>query len=404
MNSSIVNVLEIFNVATSLSSVGFSAGYNYDEANAEEFFDELIENTDSITPIFMGIMIIEEVGEKGNFIIVDGLQRITTLSLILSALCEGYKGTTKKNEDARFKIFTRYLTKGSDVKLQLTESEWEIYQKLVFSEELDEYEAQSNLARAYKLFLSKIKSRKIAATDLFKIISKIQFMVVFMDKSKVSPRELYQSLNDNKNDLSTINLITSFISQKFNPYVHIWNNIVQNYKRLDLSIVLRYFISDFLTVQDRGKIPNQKKLYISFKKYFMKMSRYQSADKILENVDKYSRFYLKIIQADFEDPEIQNQIMLINENNGQDSYSYLMEALDDFENSHICRESFLDILTTINSFLANRNENDSDTTINFASLSEELNKRLTLANDEFQFIDESKLTINEINQLSTFGV
>ena len=41
------------------------------------------------------------------------------------------------------------------------------------------------------------------------------------------------------------------------------------------------------------------------------MSKYQDSKVIIDNLYKYSQFYLKILQADFDDLEVQNQIIMI---------------------------------------------------------------------------------------------
>lgn len=408
MNSSVIKILEILSAAKSLNSVGFSAGYNFSEEKAEEFFEELVDNIGSQAPIFSGIMIIEEADHEGNFIVVDGLQRLTTFGLLLGALCEGYKGISAKNEIARRKVFTRYLTSGDEVKLRLAGSERAIYEKIILSQLLAPHEEQTNLSKTFQFFLSKIKDRKISATDLFKLVSRIQFMVVFTDKSNISARELYQSLNGNKDDFSQINLITSFIAQNASSSTETWQNIIDNYEEHNLMNFFKYYIRDFLTVQNNGKVPDEKQMYKSFKGYFNKMSKYQDSKDIIDNLEKYSKFYLKILQADFEDLEIQNQIIMINENNGRDSYPYLMEVLDDLESSNIDRGIFLDILTMINAFVTSRyengTENDPSMAMNFASLSCEINKMLAVKEYESESEDSGNLTINKINQLSTFEV
>lgn len=411
MKSSIIGILEILNEAKILNSAGFSAGYTFGAQKTREYFDELIQSANLDTPIFSGIMIIETYDKNGFYTVVDGLQRLTSLSLLLCALCESTKNTTKKNEDARYKIFTRYLADGNEVKLHLTERENVIYNKLVFSMPLDDDEAQSELAQSYFTFLEKIKEQKISATKLFKIISKIRFMIIFTDGTQLSARELYQSLNEDKSDMSQINLITSFISQNCATAMDIWRETIRSYESQGLKDVFKKFIRDFLTVQNNGLIPPENALYKGFKNYFYKISQYQPTQKTIENIYKYSQFYLKILQADFDDFEVQKHIISINENNGQDSYSYLMEVLDDLENGHIDRQVFMDILEMINSLLIARLEGQY-TEISFASLSSELNRMIALKNYSNQSEEsnndsdgqENMITINEINQLSAFEV
>lgn len=402
MNSSIVSVSEILSAAKSLISAGFSAGYNFDEINAAEYFDELIENSTLPSPIFSGILIMEKSEDK--FTIIDGLQRITTINLLLCALCENYKNTSKKNDEAKDKIFSRYLITDNKPKLKLIKEEQGVYKKILFSQELNEDEAQSNLVKTYQSFLTKIKEHKISGTELFRIISKIQFMAIITDKSEISTRELYQALNSNK-DKSQVNLISDFISQKDVAANLEWQKTIDFYKDFRHQNLIESFIRDFLTIQNDGKIPNKNALYNNFKSYTSKILKYQTFEKIIKNMCRYAEYYLKIVNADFEDSEIKEQIISLNKNNGQDAYPYLMEVLDDLENGHINKEVFSDILMMINSFVKNRQENAlSDVTIDFTGLSKELNKMLVLKNYVPKIIDENKLTINELNNLSTFGV
>lgn len=402
MNSSIISLSEILNSAKSLVSAQFSAEYNFDEINASEYFDELVENATLATPIFSGILIMQKSGE--DFTVIDGLQRLTTLSLLLCALCEIYKGTSKKNEEARDKVFTRFLVCENKPKLCLETNEQEIYEKILFSRELSEKESKNNLVQAYRTFLNKINEHKISGTALFKMISKIQFMFIVVEKSEISVRDLYQALNNDKNN-SQIGLISDFIAQKDSNIIEIWQKTVDSYKDFEGKGLLESFIINFLTIQNDGKIPNRKSLYNNFKSYFIRISKYQEELKIIENIYKYSGYYLKIVNADFESEEIKNQINILNKNNGKDAYPYLMEVLDDLASGHINNDIFSDILIMVNSFIKNRNENPfTDALIDFAGLSKELNKMLVLKDYEPKILDENKLTINEMNNLPTFGV
>lgn len=402
MNSSIISVSDILNNAANLISAGFSAGYNFDDINSAEYFDELIESATQPSPIFSGIMIMQKSG--ADFTVIDGIQRLTTISLLLCALCESYKGTSKNNEDARSKIYTRFLLNGKEPKLKLLNKEHEIYRKIILSLALTDSEKESNLYCAYQGFLEKIKSHKISGTKLFKLAAKIQFMVIVTDQAEISARELYQSLNVNK-DRSQVNLISDYFSQKDSKAGIIWRKTTDVYKDKGEENLLEDFVRDFLVIQNDGKIPNVNALYTNFKSYFVKMSKYQDMVTIAENIRQYSQYYLKIVNAQFDDEKICEQIKILNENNGKDAYPYLMEVLDDLENGHIDIDVFLDILKMINSFVIQRQDDPlSNVTIDFASLSKELNKMLVLDDYVPKIVDENKLTINDINSLSTFEV
>lgn len=403
MNSSITSVSEILNKAKSLTSAGFSVGYNFDKTSTSEYFQELLQNSEYPSPIFSGILIVEKSkDDESKFTVIDGLQRLTTISLLLCALCESYKNTTKNNEDARNKILERFLVYEHEPKLKLTGEEKNIYNKILFSEELNESELNCNLFQTYRCFLDEIKSHKISGTQLFKVVSKIQFMLVVTDKTEASPRELYQALNSD-NDESQINLISDFLSQADKDAGVVWKKIVDSFKNSDH--LLESFIRDFLITRTEEDTLNKKALYNNFKKYFYKISKYQDSKTIVENMHKYSLYYFKLIDADFENAEIKEQIKILNENSGRDVYPYLMDVLDDLENRHLDMSAFLNILMMINLFIKSQQESSfSNVNINFASLSKELNKMLVLEDYVPEMIEEDKLTINVINKLSNFEV
>lgn len=400
MNSSIKSISELLNNASGLSSVGFSQGYSYDAVNADEYFEELLENSTQESPIFSGIIILEKTNKR--YTIIDGLQRITTICLLLIALCENYKNTTKKNEEARKKVFKRYLVNSTKKpKLNLGTKEQEIYLKILFGKELSTEEMKNNLYQVYTMFLEKIKQHRISGTHLFKIISRIRFMIVLTDKSEISTRELYEVLNANKNK-SQINLIADFLSEKDIYAASLWQKTMNEYKSLSMNSFLENFIKDFLTVQSEGQVPKENALFNKFKSYYNTICKYKTPSEIVESMVKYSKYYLKIIKADFEEEEIKEQIVILNSNKGQDAYSYLMEVLDDYNNGLINLGVLLDILNMINSILVKRSEDGARSIeIDFANLSKELNRMLIMPDYTAQMIDESKLTINDINKLST---
>lgn len=402
MNSSIISVSELLNSVQNFSSAGFSEGYSFNGEDAAKYFEELLSNSET-GPIFSGILILEKSPKKTT--IIDGLQRLTTISLLLCALCDTYKNTSQNNEEARKKILSRFLIDSDnqyEPKLKLKKQEHDIFKNILFDYQLNENDINSNLFQAYQAFLSKIKEYKISGTALFTIVSRIQFMTVITEKSEVSVREIYQALNKNKGQ-SQINLISDYVSQQSESAENIWQNITESFKSSEY--LFECFIRDFLITRIDKEITDNSALYNNFKNYFHKISKYQSTEEILQNIYKYSKYYLKVLKADFEDSEIKEQITILNENDGKDTYPYLMEVLDDLENSHLNQGAFLNILMMINLFIKNRQESSfSNVNINFSNLSKELNKMLILKDYVPEMIEEDKLTINMINKLTNFEV
>ena len=100
----VVNLLEFLNNAQSLFTL------NYAKCSEElvNFLDLMTEDEQFTQRIDLGIIFVDQ-KSFDEFTIVDGLNRILSLSLLLHAVCECYKKTTAQNEKAIRTIRKKYL-------------------------------------------------------------------------------------------------------------------------------------------------------------------------------------------------------------------------------------------------------------------------------------------------------
>ena len=127
-----VNLLEFLNEAHDLYTL------DYAKCNSEliNFLDLMTEDEQFTQNIDFGLIFVSP-KSSDQYIIVDGLNRILSLSLLLHAVCECYKKTTERNEKAIKTIRTKYLVHGSGKsKLRLNESDSILYNKIINGERL----------------------------------------------------------------------------------------------------------------------------------------------------------------------------------------------------------------------------------------------------------------------------
>ena len=122
----VVNLLKFLNIVHGLHTLSF-AKCNRELVN---FLDLMMEDEQFTRTIDLGIIYIKQKSDD-QYIIVDGLGRIVSLSLLLHAICECYKKTTQKNEKAIKTIRSKYLYSGKKLKLILNEEEAKIYAKIL---------------------------------------------------------------------------------------------------------------------------------------------------------------------------------------------------------------------------------------------------------------------------------
>ena len=110
----IVNLLELLNKIDTLTAL------DYSNCRREliDFLDLTYEDEQFTRHIDMGVVYLRN-KSVGNYVLIDGLNRFLSLSLLLHAICECYKKTSTKNDKAIRTIRSKYLLKGAKTKLKL---------------------------------------------------------------------------------------------------------------------------------------------------------------------------------------------------------------------------------------------------------------------------------------------
>src|SRR5574344_1408561 len=106
MQSDVTKILNILGEETTFVPNGFSSSYNFSTQKVEEYFQELLSNAEE-TPIFSGIIILQKQTLRYNN--VDGLQRLTTIYILLSALCDVLKNLSDNDKKLEEEIRYKYL-------------------------------------------------------------------------------------------------------------------------------------------------------------------------------------------------------------------------------------------------------------------------------------------------------
>ena len=97
----VVNLLEFLNNAKDL----YTLSYAKCDDELVNFLDLMTEDEQFTQKIDLGIMFVHQKTFE-QYTIVDGINRLISLSLLLHAVCECYKKTTAQNEKAITIIYT----------------------------------------------------------------------------------------------------------------------------------------------------------------------------------------------------------------------------------------------------------------------------------------------------------
>ena len=278
----------------------YQRNYDWKKANCEQLYNDLVDVVrQGKQTHFFGSIVSNALG-RDEIELIDGQQRITTVSLILIAIVNAIKnGKVVPNDPVLGErilgeyIIDKYHKTERKVRLKPFRDDCEAFDNLIYKS-ADNYIANSKVTINYLYFYDRIvNERLISVDDLFDAIDKLQIIDIQLQPDKGDdPQLIFESLNSTGLDLTEADKIRNFVLMGFKPeeqerlYDSYWNKI----EKLSLQ-ELDSFIRNYLTIQT-GVIPNIHNIYAVFKQYAKKIGNIES---ILLDMLRYAQAYNKIL-------------------------------------------------------------------------------------------------------------
>ena len=359
----VVNLLEFINNAHNL----FTLNYAKCSDKLVNFLDLMTEDEQFTQKIDLGIIFVDQ-KSLDQYTIVDGLNRILSLSLLLHAVCECYKKTSAQNDKAIRTIRKKYLLSGGKSKLRLNEKDNELFNKIINGERLSGHEKATPMFKLLHNFWTQIKEEKLQAAKIFTMLKKIE--VTLVETDNVSKRNLYYKLNSSRK-LNQIAFIEDFLRE--NGVEKIWQEIRDKYLPRENDVIL--FLKDFFVTKFNYKKFNPERLYESFVNYFETMMQYMPEDILMNKMKRSAALYSNILNVNILNDAIKQALIKIKMHSGEDTYAYILDVYEDYVENNISEVTFIEILNTIDEYLKNRQETGKN--IEFNELIQYLNAFIT---------------------------
>lgn len=363
----------------------YQRNYEWGQPQCEQLLNDITEVGTTHQPHFIGsiVFIHDGVYTSGvkELIIIDGQQRLTTITLLFIALYH-YAQDNSEYSNLAQKIYKKYLINefaNDDQRLKLKPTENnDIDLKAVLTNSYNKSE-YSNIINNYNFFKKRITSENI--NSILDGLQMLMFVEISLDRNYDNAQRIFESLNSTGLDLSQADLIRNYILMELTAiqqkeiYNNYWDCIEKN-TRVDGNNKLPDFIRDYLT-STKENIVNKNEVYHTFKQEFP-IKNYENLTNILAHIKQLSIPYGRLINPDLEcDLNIRKQINNINRLEINTSYPFLMRVYDDYIQNIINKDTFIRILKFIQTYSFRRYILDLPTnTLNkiFMSLYDKIDK------------------------------
>lgn len=320
-----------------------------------------------------------------QLLVIDGQQRLSTISLLLSALGKAIEAKAKNADVTHEEIADYYLLNkhGRDelrYKLVLTQTDKMTLFRLVENKDAPEPFSR-RIVENYKYFEDQINNCSIDLMKLYQGITKLIIVDISLNRDHDNPQLIFESLNSTGLELSQADLIRNYVLMGLEPkdqeslYSEYWYQMEQGFGQTDYVTQFDRFMRDFLTIKT-GSIPRINEVYEEFKTYTREHKDISIKD-VVADIYVHAKHFVNTALEKEADKELKEIFGDINTLKVDVAYPFILEVYDDYQRKRLSRDDLIEILKFIESYVFRRAicgipTNSLNKT--FATLSRELNK------------------------------
>ncbi|MBE5060500.1 DUF262 domain-containing protein [Megamonas funiformis] len=339
----------------------------FDILRASKFKEKQNHFIGSIVYIDMGT----PAGRPQQLLLIDGQQRLTTISILLCAIKDYVQ---KFNLETKLinlaKIKNQFLYNSDEIdedkyKLLLNVQDKETYIKLIDNTIFTVNKPATNIIKCYEFFYERIEDfikQDGQIDEIYAGIFKLSLVSISLDKDSDNPQMIFESMNSTGKDLSQTDLLRNYLLMDLTPekqtrlYKTYWKPMEELFGediyKNDVN-KFDYFIRDFLTLKrDTGYICKINNVYENFKRYYLDNNCEKFA--VLKDLFTYAKYYACIDLLQENDDELKLYWQEFKKLDSHVVYPFLLKLYDDYSRQILIKEDFKKILQVVISYLWRR--------------------------------------------------
>lgn len=360
----------------------FQREYAWEKQNWQTLLDDILDLYDIYKEVkppehFMGSLVVINEGMVHGvvpvFKLVDGQQRLTTITLILCVLAEIAKTSHPAMSNKIRKYFTNPDETGEYRYKLMPTAKYEdrnTYLAIIDGRSSQELLSESRIIPAYNFyfdeFSSRLKSGTLELERLFLVIINCLQVVFISLNSEEKPYQIFESLNAKGKPLTQADLVRNYIAMKLpesrqpEVFENHWSkieNLLQEKRLVGRSRLgeLTAFLRHYLAFRN-DVLGNEEHVYARFRDRIE--SNFNTPDQLeleIKNLKRFAEYYDRFLRPEHEkDDDIQKKLVRLNVLELSTGYPFLLALFDAYNEHLIDKNQFLDSLNILENYMVRR--------------------------------------------------
>lgn len=337
----------------------YQRNYTWKKEDCKQLLDDIISIADFKDRTHFIGSIVHVKHSDGN-VIIDGQQRITTLSILLlairNAILNGDAKTDNETlvQEIEYQFLINQFSKDKDrrMKLKPFRDDCKAFDALFGNKE--NFVLESQITENYNFFYDEITKRMLDPQRIFDAVKRLEFVRITLEPSHGDkPQQIFESINSTGVTLTETDKIRNFVLMNLDAkvqesfYNNYWLHIEKNTDRF-----MEDFMRDYLTMA-RKTIPRKNEVYRVFKEFALD-SYADNIEPLLQSLKHYSQIFRSIKDFNIGSKKANEIVERLEQLDFSTTYPFLLPMLNYHLEGGIDMEEVEKVLQTMEVFFFRR--------------------------------------------------
>ncbi len=349
--------------------------YSWQEKQCEQLWSDILRagSDESVSLHFVGSVVYIQDGLAGvmdqSWLVIDGQQRVTTITLLLEALSRAINPDDEPVQGfSQEKIKAFYLLNALELgdkkfKLHLSQTDDATLKAHISGKDRDEFpsERSERIDANFNFFVKKIASLDGNLVALCNGLAKLAIVDISLNRDQDNPQLIFESMNSTGKALSQADLIRNFILMGLKPetqnelYKDHWRPIEEDFGQEAYGDQFDSFMRHYLTVKT-GLVPREAEVYEAFK--ILAGPNHDDENRardLVRDIHMYARYFCNMALGKEKDKDLAKVFQdLILDLNYSVTYPLLLKLYADYSEETISKHDLITALRMIESYVFRR--------------------------------------------------
>ena len=367
MRSKIENIMELLEGSKQFVVPIYQRRYTWGREQCQELWSD-IENIGVAQGNefhFFGPIVCMEpeaqsIGGVRQVLVIDGQQRLATISLLIAALCEAINnekvpfGVTSR-EMSNLYLFNDRKEGKSHYKQILTQSDTETLKCILDGRDLPS-DVSENLVRNHSFFRSKLKGARLEV--IYEGLQRLQVVEITLERERDNPQMIFEGLNAKGVELSPSDLIRNYVlmgreldfqTKLYNTY---WYPMEQRFRGKNAKH-FSSFIRHYLILKTK-RVCFPKDIYRRFKELVERDISPETLEQNLEEISLYSKHYLNVVLHKESNEELLRCFKDFSQLDTDAAYPFLLKVYDCYQKGELKIDEVKETVSLVESYILRR--------------------------------------------------